>query len=113
MAQVVWVLIITHDDDDYKRREGPTSEVYLTFTRKDANDRLIDVMHRKMKDFYDTDTSVIDEQILPYLDTNNDFKIKEEYHQDEEALSLIHSIIATGDYVPFRWTYEIVQKTIE
>ena len=114
MVQVVWMLVVTYDFDDYKRRESPWSEVYLTSTRKDANDRLVDVLHREMEDVYDTDTSTIEKQILPYLDINNDnYEIKEEYYQDEKVLSLIHSIIVTAEYVPFRWTYEIVQKTID
>ena len=115
----VWVLNIIEDIDDRKRYgETPESKIFLTTTRENVFARLVNRLHEQMGDLYGADVESINKQLLPYLQINEEeyddaYEIKEEYRENENVLSFIHSIIAKGEYIAFKWSYKLYQQTIK
>lgn len=79
---------------------------------------LVDQLHETMGDLYECKVESINKGLLPYLQINEDEyddadEIKEEYVENENALSFIHSIIAFGEYIRCIWTDKLDQKLLE
>lgn len=111
----VWILNIVNDVDDYKRRGiSPTSTIYLSYSYDGILGEFIDFLHEQINEFYECNSEESDPEMLLYLEINNDeYTIKNEYRKDLKVFEFIHSVIAKGEFVPFKWTYNIHHQEIK
>lgn len=129
----VWVLTITHGVDDYKSRGcSATSDVWLFDSREKADThfheyllgRLLDAINGEADGGYGNEE--VDEKDR-FFSCDLELSLVERYFLwvgdgwvphpdrkplDDEDLGVIYNEVSSAEYIPCKWTYEIVEMAI-
>jgi hypothetical protein len=139
----VWVLTITRDIDDYKRRgESPSSSTSIHVSKKKAIKVLSDYMRKHVKEIEDDEDSEGDEggsegdkddedrdsegepqtlTLVEIEDSNSESSDKgdKEKHKDEprtltlDEIEDYHEKYCKGEFITYVWTYDLDRHTLE
>lgn len=122
----VYVLTIVNDIDDYKRRgDTPSADVYLFTSKKKCQNMLkkiiMDLIKERIDELDDDEVletvpkvtlkHFIKEAIKDKEYSNWNFNSNLEIPMDE--IEDMYEWIAKGEYVQYKWMYQIEYKTVE
>ena len=120
--EIVWSVVITHHEDDYKLREErwTTSENPMLFKDKEMAEenlceRLYEVIWKKIYDDEESSMKIIKDagfESLVKFDENGELKIEEDVMYDLETIGEITEALTKGEYVSKTLTWDITECEI-
>lgn len=126
----VWILTITRDVDDCKRRgDAPSSELYVYSSKEKCQKKLGEILIEEMhgssskRQFPQLVGSKINENTDEYeplfIETKSDagyYKYRfnsDVYEPTDVDFEACHEYCATGDYVEYTWMYRIREYGVQ
>lgn len=107
--EVVWCVLLTHYNDDYKPRGDDWSSTqgpYLFRSQEKAEEylrqKLLEICDEEMHGMDDADTADTKHQLEEALKDN-----------DLEAVEAVVEELVKGEYIVRRWSWELKQVTIQ
>jgi hypothetical protein len=116
--ETVWVLTITHGVDDYKSRgECASSTVKLYKTEKSCEMAVLDYI---VEQIVECEFDRIPDELntcekngeVFFIKEDGAFSMNEAIPKEWFPIKKLFGFVAKGEYIPYRWTYEIKEMPV-